>query len=91
MVGNILSPTHLLLVLAVALLILGPKRLPEVGRGLGSALRDFKGSLSGADLTDERPVLESQSEPARPGVALPPDPIRAEAAAGPEPLTPPTR
>jgi sec-independent protein translocase protein TatA len=53
MIGNILSPTHLLLVLAVALIVLGPKRLPEVGRGLGAAIRDFKGSLSGADLTDE--------------------------------------
>ena len=38
MIGNILSPTHLLLVLAVALIVLGPKRLPEVGRGLGSAI-----------------------------------------------------
>lgn len=55
MIGNILSPTHLLLVLGVALLFLGPKRLPEVGRGLGSAIRDFKGSLSGTGLTDERP------------------------------------
>ena len=42
MIGNILSPKHLLLVLAVALLVLSPKRLPEVGRGLGSAIRDFR-------------------------------------------------
>jgi sec-independent protein translocase protein TatA len=63
MIGNILSPTHILLVLAVALLVLGPKRLPEVGRGLGAAIRDFKGSLSGADITDERPAPESLIEP----------------------------
>lgn len=74
MIGNILSPTHLLLVLAVALIVLGPKRLPEVGRGLGAAIRDFKGSVSGADLTDERPALESVSEPGRAPVASPPDP-----------------
>ena len=74
MIGNILSPTHLLLVLAVALIVLGPKRLPEVGRGLGSAIRDFKGSLSGADLTDEQPALESLSEPNRALVASPPHP-----------------
>jgi sec-independent protein translocase protein TatA len=73
MIGNILSPTHLLLVFAVALVVLGPKRLPEVGRGLGSAIRDFKGSLSGADLTDERPVLEPLSEPARAQMASPAD------------------
>ena len=73
MIGNILSPTHLLLVLAVALLVLGPKRLPEVGRGLGSAISDFKGALSGPDLTDERPGLEGPSEPDRGPVASPPD------------------
>jgi sec-independent protein translocase protein TatA len=63
MIGNILTPTHLLLVLAVALLVLGPKRLPEVGRGLGAAIRDFKGSLSGADITDGRSAAESLIEP----------------------------
>jgi sec-independent protein translocase protein TatA len=77
MIGNILSPTHLLLVLGVALLFLGPKRLPEVGRGLGSAIRDFKGSLSGAGLTDERPALNSLSEPDRGPVASPADPSAA--------------
>ncbi len=77
MTGNILSPTHLLLVLGVALLVLGPKRLPEVGRGLGSAIRDFKGSLSGTDLTDERPALESATQPNLPPVAPPPDPSAA--------------
>jgi sec-independent protein translocase protein TatA len=77
MVGNILSPAHLLLVLAVALLVLGPKRLPEVGRGLGSAIRDFKRSLSGTDFTDERPALESLSEQDRAPAASPPDPSSA--------------
>jgi sec-independent protein translocase protein TatA len=77
MIGNILSPKHLLLVLAVALLVLSPKRLPEVGRGLGSAIRDFKGSLSGTDLTDERPALESMNEPDRAPVASHPDPSAA--------------
>jgi sec-independent protein translocase protein TatA len=77
MIGNILSPTHLLLVLAVALIVLGPKRLPEVGRGLGSAIRDFKGSLAGTDLTDERPGLESLSESNRVLAPSPPDPSAA--------------
>ena len=77
MIGNILSPTHLLLVLAVALIVLGPKRRPEDGRGLGSAIRDFTGSLSGADLTDDRPALESLSDPDRTPVASQPDPSAA--------------
>ena len=80
MIGNILSPTHLLLVLAVALLVLGPKRLPEVGRGLGSAIRDFKGSLSGADLTDERPAVESPGPP-----DLAPDASRSDPSAASRP------
>jgi sec-independent protein translocase protein TatA len=49
-IGDILQPTHLIFVLVVALLVLGPKRLPEVGRSLGKGLRDFKSALSG----DER-------------------------------------
>jgi sec-independent protein translocase protein TatA len=64
MVGDILQPTHLLLILAVALLILGPKRLPEVGRGLGRTLRDFRGALNGETLSEPPPILApGTSEP----------------------------
>ena len=49
MIGDILQPTHLLFVLVVALLVLGPKRLPEVGRSLGRGLRDFRHAMSGDD------------------------------------------
>lgn len=47
MIGDVLQPTHLIFILVVALLVLGPKRLPEVGRSLGKGIRDFKGALSG--------------------------------------------
>jgi sec-independent protein translocase protein TatA len=47
MVGDILQPTHLVFVLVVALLVLGPKKLPEVGRQLGNGLRDFKAAING--------------------------------------------
>lgn len=47
MVGDIMQPTHLLFVLVVALLVLGPKRLPEVGRQLGNGLRDFRSAING--------------------------------------------
>ena len=46
MLTSILQPTHLLIVLAVALVILGPKRLPEAGRALGQGLKEFKSSVS---------------------------------------------
>jgi sec-independent protein translocase protein TatA len=47
MVGDIFQPTHLLFVLIVALLVLGPKRLPEVGRQLGDGIRDFRAAING--------------------------------------------
>ena len=66
MIGDILQPTHLLFILVVALLVLGPKRLPEVGRALGRGLRDFRSAISG-DEQIAPPVMESvppQPEPA---------------------------
>lgn len=44
---GILSPTHLLVVLVVALIVLGPKKLPGAGRALGQSLREFKDSIGG--------------------------------------------
>lgn len=52
MVGNILTPTHLVILFAVALLVLGPKRLPAAGRGLGEAMRGFKDALTSGDRSD---------------------------------------
>jgi len=40
---------ELLIILVVALLVLGPKRLPEVGKSLGRGMREFKDSLAAAD------------------------------------------
>ena len=53
MLTDILQPTHLLLVLVVALLVLGPKRLPDAGRALGQGLREFKSSISGEPMRDD--------------------------------------
>jgi sec-independent protein translocase protein TatA len=52
-IGDILQPTHLLFILVIALLVLGPKRLPEVGRSLGRGLRDFRSAVSGIDPREE--------------------------------------
>jgi sec-independent protein translocase protein TatA len=49
MLTNVLQPTHLIIVLVVALLILGPKRLPDAGRALGQGIKEFKHSISGTD------------------------------------------
>jgi sec-independent protein translocase protein TatA len=63
MIENILSPTHLLLILAVALIVLGPKRLPEAGRGLGSAMRGFKDSLSSTEPREAQPAIQPSQQP----------------------------
>ena len=81
MVGDILQPTHLLLVLLVALVVLGPKRLPEVARKLGDGMRDFKAAISfDSDKRDEdrpREEIASPREIASPGeeIASPRDEI----------------
>jgi sec-independent protein translocase protein TatA len=49
MLTNILQPSHLIIVLVLALLILGPKRLPDAGRALGQGIREFKHSISATD------------------------------------------
>jgi len=60
-VDNILQPTHLLLILVVALLVLGPKRLPEAGRALGKGLRDFRSAMSGEDHEPRQEVMSQAS------------------------------
>jgi sec-independent protein translocase protein TatA len=50
--GNIGAP-EIILLLLVALLLFGAKRLPEIGRSLGSGMREFKDSVSGVTKTDE--------------------------------------
>ena len=49
---NLLRPTHLLLVLAIALLVFGPKNLPQIGRGLGEAIRGFKDAVKEGEQSD---------------------------------------
>jgi sec-independent protein translocase protein TatA len=44
---GLLQPTHLILILGVALLLFGPKKLPELGQGLGKGIRGFKDALKG--------------------------------------------
>lgn len=58
MLTGILQPTHLIIILVVALLFLGPKRLPDAGRALGQGLREFRGSISG-EHRDEAPDHEA--------------------------------
>lgn len=46
---GLLQPMHLLLILGIAMLVFGPKRLPELGKGLGEAIQGFKAGLKDAE------------------------------------------
>ena len=81
MIGDILQPTHLLFILVIALIVLGPKRLPEVGRSLGKGLRDFKAAINGDDVDHSQEVV--RATPAEPVQAAP-----QTVAAAPQPVEP---
>ena len=47
------GPLELVIVLVIALVILGPKRLPEVGKSIGNGMREFKDAISGNSKDDD--------------------------------------
>jgi len=49
-----IGPMEIGIVLVIALLVLGPKRLPSAGRSLGAGLREFKGAITGSDDDESR-------------------------------------
>ena len=65
------NPIHLIFLLVLLLLVFGAKRLPEMGRSLGSGMRGFKDSLSGEPT--HQPALEQPS----PGVVVQPASVAA--------------
>ncbi len=56
------GPMELIIVLAIALLVLGPKKLPEVGRSVGKGMREFKDSLAGNDPPEDEPAALEKPE-----------------------------
>ncbi len=47
MIEGLLQPTHLFFILLIVLIIFGPGKLPDLGRGLGKGIREFKDALKG--------------------------------------------
>jgi sec-independent protein translocase protein TatA len=63
MLGNV-GPLEIALVLIVALIVFGPKRLPELGHGLGRGMREFKETVTGEkkdDIEDKPELTEAQA------------------------------
>jgi TatA/E family protein of Tat protein translocase len=62
-----IGPAELAIVLIIGLIIFGPKRVPELGRSLGSGLRGFKDSVSGVSeavtVPDEPPAVSAAKQP----------------------------
>jgi sec-independent protein translocase protein TatA len=57
--GDLLQPTHLLVIGAIVFLLFGAKRLPELGKGLGEGLKGFKEGIKG--VTDPTPAPPTQT------------------------------
>ena len=51
---------ELIVILVIALIVLGPKKLPEAGRAMGKGMREFKDSLNGVSDDEERPAIKSE-------------------------------
>lgn len=70
MTDGLLMPSHLIILALIALLLFGPKRLPEFGRSLGLGIRGFRDGLSGTASTGDA------SEPEAPLTGCRPDRLR---------------
>ncbi len=57
-----IGPLEIVIVLAIVLVVFGPKRLPELGRSLGRGMREFKQSISGEDRDDDQGELGDGSD-----------------------------
>ena len=83
MFEGLLQPMHLVVILAIALLVFGPRRLPELGKGLGEAIRGFKNSFDGGETTPPIPATREEDAAGPRSIREPPafphhDPKRSE-------------
>jgi sec-independent protein translocase protein TatA len=60
MFEGLFAPTHLLIIAGIALLIFGPKKLPELGKGMGEGIRGFKAAMQAKE---EAPTAAPLSNP----------------------------
>jgi TatA/E family protein of Tat protein translocase len=84
------NPVHLLFVAVVALIVLGPRRLPELARSLGRGIREFREAMSNGSATGSPHTPAPPSAPAAPSqpvpAAPPPEPAPSQQVNPPEPV-----
>jgi sec-independent protein translocase protein TatA len=80
------SPTHLIFIAIVALVVLGPKRLPDLARSLGNGIREFRQSLDigSQDAPPQAPPPPAASTPPAPPPDAPAPPPAAGVAPAPQ-------
>lgn len=64
-----ISPIQILIVLVIALLVFGPKRLPEMGKSIGRGIREFKGAILDEEPGSTSAARASEASPAAPVTA----------------------
>lgn len=69
--GDLLQPWHLIVLLVVAFLLFGAKRLPDLGKGIGEGLKGFKEGLKG--INDPAPTTTAQNTTPPPPTSTPAD------------------
>ena len=82
-----IGPLELAIVLLIVLVVFGPKRLPSLGRQLGSGMREFKDSITGRDRGDDDPQSQIEAHKARTSSA-PASPVTGEVRAQDQPVAP---
>jgi sec-independent protein translocase protein TatA len=70
-----IGPLEIVVLLIIALIVFGPKRLPELGRSLGRGIREFRGSVSGDRHDDEGPSSSPEIEAGRDEGAAQEEPV----------------
>jgi len=63
MFEGLFQPTHLLVIFGIALLVFGPKKLPELGKGIGEGIRGFKAAMKAEDEKSVAVIAKVASDP----------------------------
>ena len=79
-----IGPLEVAIVVAIALVIFGPKKIPELGRSAGQAFREFKGGISGEDEKEQQRVTAAEEVPAAATASAAPSAATAGAPSAPD-------